>query len=252
MNFYRDISAFAAAAIGRGHRRCGRGPQDAHAVVRNENGVVAVVCDGCSSGARSEIGAGVGARFVAARCARLLADGTPLEHIPAIAHAALVDELARLAGELCMNDDERASVVDEHLLFTTLAIVATAERAIVFGVGDGVVSVDGVARVIDDGAAPDYAAYALFSSLRAPKLVVHHDGPWSSSLAIGSDGAAELIASSSTKLGDGSDLGGLAIFERDPRFVKNASLAHKRLHAWCAVNGPVDDCTIAVVRRGDT
>ena len=226
---------FTATALGRAHRHCGRGTQDAASLVASPDGRVAAaaVADGCSAGARSEVGAGLGARFVCAAAVRRVRAGVPLAELPHVVIADLVDELAHLARAL--DGGDLARVIEEHLLFTVHAIVVAADEGVVFGVGDGVVSIDGHARVIDQGAAPDYPAYALFPSMAAPRVLVHHLGPFASA-AVATDGAHEVLAD-------------LAAFEREERFVRNPSLAQKRMRAWCDTGGgPVDDCTIAVVR----
>src|SRR4051812_948667 len=44
--------------------------------------LVGVVCDGCSSGLHSEVGAALQAEFIVQETARILAEGYPMEHIP--------------------------------------------------------------------------------------------------------------------------------------------------------------------------
>ncbi len=237
-----------ASVPGRAHRRLGRGGQDVTAMVDDGACVAVCVADGCSAGARSEVGAGVGARFVAADAARRVREGATLAALPALVMGALVHELRRLTRALAVDEGDVAAVVEEHLLFTVVAAVATGDSAVVFGAGDGLVSVDGRVIVLDEGPAPDYPAYALFDGrLRAH---VHHVGSFSSSLAVCSDGAGELIAARDAVLADGTALGGLAEFERGARYLHNKSLAQKRMNAWCACGGPVDDCSVAVIRRG--
>ena len=168
--------------------------------------------------------------------------------------ADVTAELGRLARVLSLPDGDfeqsAARVVHEALLCTLHVLVSEGGQCVVFGVGDGVVSIDGHACILDQGDAPDYPAYALFPQMAQPRLLVHHLGPFASSIAICTDGAKELIARAGELLADGSALGGLAGFERDDRYTRNKSLAHKRLLSWCdSSGGPVDDCTIVVVRR---
>ena len=243
------MSVIEASAIGRAHRRAGRGGQDASASAAAGGIAAAAVADGCSAGARSEIGAGVGARFVVADAIRRARMGAPLAELPAIVMADLVEELARLARVLAVDESELTRVVEAHLLFTVQCAVVAGERAIVFGVGDGVISIDGDARVLEGGAAPDCPVYALFEGLGG-RVVVHHHGSFARTIALGTDGAAELIAQADTPLADGTALGGLRGFEDDARYLKNKSLAQKRFHAWCDRGGPVDDCTVVVLKRG--
>jgi hypothetical protein len=240
----------AASAIGRAHRRAGRGSQDAWAAARLDVGgapvVVAAVADGCSAGRRSEVGAGVGARFAVASAARRAREGLRGGALAESVLGDVVDELDRLCRGWAVDrsDDERQALVAEHLLFTLLVAVVRDERAIVFGVGDGVVSVDGDVRVLDQGPAPDYLGYALLDGLdgkrgTSPRPTLFA-GSVQRSIVIGTDGVNELLARE----------GSLAFFERDEKLVANPSLAQKRLHAWVELDGgPVDDCTLVVVRR---
>jgi hypothetical protein len=234
------------SVAGRGHRRVGRGSQDAVCVRRAAGGVVAVVCDGCSAGAGSAVGAGVGARLVAAEVARLLeqpgglAPDAVLDALPGRVLAALVDELARLSARWAVGDDD--AVIADALLFTVQVAVLTERGGIVFGVGDGRVRVDGddvVVGGVSDGA-PDCPAYALLPGLAAhATLRVHRrftadDTARLQTLLIGSDGALEL----------GDDV--IDALGRDDALVLNPSLATKRLLAG---PGTEDDCTVVVLRR---
>lgn len=231
------------SVAGRGHRRVGRGSQDAVCVRRAAHGVVAVVCDGCSAGAGSAVGAGVGARLVAAEVARLLeqpVDQASLAALPGRVLAALVDELGRLAARWAVGDDD--AVIADALLFTVQVAVLTDAGGVVFGVGDGRVRVDGddvVVGGVSDGA-PDCPAYALLPGLSAHAMLRVHrqftadDVARLQVLLIGSDGALELEPDVVAALGT------------DDALLLNPSLATKRLLAG---PGTEDDCTVVVLRR---
>lgn len=246
-----------ASVIGRSHRRQGRGGQDAWAARpiddgSSQGGCVLAVADGCSAGRANEIGAGVGARAAVVSAARRVASGTSLEELPAIVIADVVEEVGRLARALAIDPDDAAQSIEEALLFTLHVAVVVRGRCVVFGVGDGVIALDQQVIVIDQGAAPDYPAYALFSGLAKPRLLVHSMGVAPRAMALCTDGARELIARAHEPLADGAPVGGLAWFLRDARCVRNTSLAQKRLQAWVdTTGGPVDDCTLVVWRDDD-
>jgi hypothetical protein len=200
------------------------------------------------------MGAGVGARVAVASAVRHRGRGTALIDFPALVLADVVGEVRRLARAMAADAEDAARVVEEALLFTLHVAVtgsgAEQGQCVVFGVGDGVVSIDGRVCWVDQGDAPDYLAYALFPDMAQPRLLVHHLGPFAS-VAICTDGARELVDRAHEALPDGTALGGLAWFERDERILRNASLAQKRLLSWCdATGGPVDDCTVVVIRAG--
>ncbi|MDP2344597.1 MAG: protein phosphatase 2C domain-containing protein [Deltaproteobacteria bacterium] len=248
----RNWDAVAASTVGRAHQRARRGSQDAWAVRLERDFAVAVVCDGCSGGEASEVGAGLGARFVAADLPRRLKQGTTVDDVVDLTLAALIEMLGNTA-RACSVDDDVAHFISSCLLFTVQAAVIGPERYVVFGVGDGLVRVNGVAIPVpapDDGA-PDCPAYRLVEGLRDhARLRVHARGSTSSlrSLVVASDGALELGAVTSTALPNGELFGGLALFERDERFVSNPSLASKRV-ASLGNAAPEDDCSVVVLRR---
>lgn len=249
------MAVFAASVIGQSHRRQGRSGQDAWASATSAAAAgraaltVAVVTDGCSAGRSSEVGAGVGARAALASALRHRRSGAALVDLPALVVADVVAEVGRLARVMGAEPNDAGRVIEEALLFTLHVAVIEGDQGVVFGVGDGVISIDGQARAIDQGDAPDYPAYALFPDLAPPRVLVHHLGRFASSIAICSDGARELIERAHEPLADGTALGGLAGFEREQRFLRNHSLAQKRLHSWCSsTGGPIDDCTLVVIR----
>jgi len=251
------------AVTGRAHQRCGRGSQDALQVRRGDGFVVAVVCDGCSAGESSEVGAGLAARFVAAEVARRLRGGARLDD-PLLRAAfatdvvrALVARLAVVVEGCAVEHDEVRHIVASCLLFTLqVAVVVDGGGYVVFGVGDGVVRVDGrdVAVFGNDDGAPDCPAYALVDGCHDHAGVVVHAGGASAdvrTLTIASDGAAELETQRATPLQNGDVFGGLAFFENSVDVGVNPSLATKRMRALekCA---PDDDCTVVVLRRRPT
>src|SRR5262249_16876735 len=101
---------------GRIHALSGKPNQDAHAWVADDEIVVAAVCDGCGSGAHSEVGARLGARLVTARLAARLAGGaTPdAPELYAAAGDEVLDRLRELAAAM---GGDLAQTVTEHFLF---------------------------------------------------------------------------------------------------------------------------------------
>ena len=242
----------AASSVGRSHQRARRGSQDAWAARVEGATAIAVVCDGCSGGEASEIGAGLGARFIAADLARRLRAGADVDDVADATLTALVALLDRTA-RACSVDDDVSAFVASCLLFTVQAAVIGPERFCVFGVGDGLVRVNGAGIDVpaaDDGA-PDCPAYRLVDGLHDhARLRVHARGSTASlrSIVVASDGALELGASSSVLLPSGELFGGVSLFERDERFVSNPSLAQKRI-ASLGPAAPEDDCSVVVLRR---
>lgn len=174
-----------------------------------------------------------------------------LAQLPGAVIADVVDEVGRLARALALDTSDAAASIEEALLFTLHVAVVIGDRCIAFGVGDGVVCIDDAVIVVDQGAAPDYPAYSLFTGLAQPRVLTHYIGKAPSALALCTDGARELIARADEQIADGSRVGGVEWFLRDERCLKNASLAQKRLQSWVeTTGGPIDDCTLVVIRNG--
>jgi serine/threonine protein phosphatase PrpC len=181
--------SIAASVLGRSHARTGRNNQDAFAIGEALGWTAAVVADGCSAGASSEVGARLGARFAVARLLELVGQGLAPAELSAQFKALLLLDLRKLV-ELAGGDP--GEFIGEHLLFTVLAAAWNGERAVVLAAGDGLVAVDGQLQVLDSGPsnAPAYLAYGLLRDAPAP--VVLHAGP-ARTVALGTDGVAELV-----------------------------------------------------------
>lgn len=245
---HRPAHAFRAAygsVAGLEHRRLGRNNQDAAAVAHDGGVAVAVVTDGCSSGASSE----VGARLAAAWLSTWLAEIARAHESPAAWASAvelrLVDACRDVARTLARDDASLRAVVGEYFLFTFLAAVVAPSRVAVLGAGDGVYSVDGVAHVLaaGEGNAPDYVGYGILDGAGAPRVRVLFEASSDSvaSLSVCTDGACDLLDRAPAEL---------SRLEQDPRILENPSLLRKRLTVLAERDRLLfDDTTIAVLAR---
>lgn len=226
------LSCTAGGITGRDHVRAGRDGQDGWALLETPSVVAAIVTDGCSSGTSSELGARLGARWIAGLVARRFDPAAPVASARTITRA-LVAHLAVAARSLSVARRIEAALVGDTLLFGFLAAVVTDEHALVFGVGDGIVWVDGVATILDPGPenAPPYLAYALLGAAIEP--VIHFAGR-ADAIAIATDGAAPIA-------------GELGTLVDDAPLFRNRSLLRKRLAVRASELW--DDTTIAIVRR---
>lgn len=151
---------------GTAHARAGRNNQDAFHWSEDERGLAAVVCDGCGSAVRSEIGALLGARIVTESVLRHAPDWDRIR-VDVLARLELLASLARLDAE--------------QLLFTIVGAWVTPERAVVFAAGDGVVEIDGERIVLGPYDAPPYLAYGcvpftIVREQRAQRILLGTDG----------------------------------------------------------------------------
>jgi hypothetical protein len=208
------------STVGRAHALAERPNQDAFCLLQGEWGAVAVVCDGCGSEPGSGTGAVLGASLTARAVARQL-------------RAASALDLATLREEILAGLSLVAGIagigIREHLLFTIVGSVLSADRAFVFACGDGVIALDGTVRTLGPfpDNAPPYLAYGLMGGSVAFELL--HDGP-AREVFIGTDGAAEAPLSS---------------WSGDERFFANPDLLRRRLK----LARPSDDATVAIIAR---
>jgi hypothetical protein len=238
----------AGTVTGREHLRLGRNNQDGAAVLEKDGFAVAVVTDGCGSGPSSEVGARLGARFLARRILTEARRNGLTSELPTRVCEALVSFLFTVARGLDVEGEGLSDDVAQQLLFTFQCAVMDGERALVFGVGDGVVAVDGAVTTLDAGPdnAPSYLAYRLvpqsalpndFRALAATLPVVHHFGP-ARTVALATDGlscaAPELLA-----------------LAEDTAVWRNAFLLGRRLNVLAARPGAglADDATVALLKR---
>jgi protein phosphatase 2C-like protein len=231
----------SGSIVGREHVRLHRNNQDGLSVRGTDECIVAVVTDGCSSGRSSEVGARLGAAWLAEWCPlywRMEPDAECFCRAVALGLAGFLADLGRGLGAGAEQESWRR-IVNDHLLFTLLVAVVGRERSLVFGIGDGVFSVNGKASVLEAGPgnAPPYLAYRLVG--KAVEPCIHHCGPTEEikTLLVGTDGLAELE-------------GQLEDLEAEARYEKNPSLLHKRL-VMLSEGGHLlqDDATAAVIRR---
>lgn len=137
--------------IGRDHRIVPKNNQDAWYVARGPHSVCAVICDGCGSGAHSEVGAQLAARVLAKAVANVASNRGEDYEWPLLENLFLAPATT-LAGYLAPAENIR-EVVEDYFLFTVLGVVLGPKYATFFGCGDGVFYVNGYRR--DLGPYPD-------------------------------------------------------------------------------------------------
>lgn len=229
-----------ASLIGREHVRLGRNNQDGFALARRGQAIAGVVTDGCSSSPRSEVGAQLSARFLASWVATH-ASGAPLtEDLARHATDALCAWMYRAVSTLDGDPTAFVEVVETYFLHTFLCAVRIGGDALVFGIGDGAVLVDGVLTRLDSGPenAPAYAAYRLLTG-RRPDAQVHHFGT-ARRIVLMTDGFDALLETNPARVA--------ALF--DGELFKNPRTLQRRLNVLGEAAPPSDDATL-VVLEGD-
>jgi hypothetical protein len=225
------MRAAAAAVIGARHLRARRNGQDAAAAWAGRDAAVVVVCDGCSAGARSEVGAQLGATLMLGAVGARLAAGGRAEDdgLWAAARAEVVRTIGELVDRM---PGERAQALHDYFLFTIVAAAAAQGGAAVWVLGDGAYRFGDSTRVLGpyDGNQPPYLAYDLVGSPPSSHFeIVAAPGP----IVIATDGAAEL------------DLSPFAA----PRFVDHPDALRRELALRACADEQIDWAERRLVRH---
>ena len=186
------ISAASAAVTGARHGRIPRNGQDAAASWVSDGAGAIVVCDGCGSGASSEVGARLGAQLVIGAIAARLVRGERPSALWGGVRAQVVAVLGQLVEAM---PGDRAAVVRDHFLFTIVAAAVAGGEACVWAIGDGGYALGGRACVLGPFAdnQPPYLAYELLGMAQVAHLDAGDAREGSrGSVMVATDGAAEL------------------------------------------------------------
>lgn len=256
---------------GTDHLAVGRPNQDAYAFRAEGGCLAAVVCDGCGSGARSEVGAALGARLVTEQVLGALRRGGDIES-PETWEEVRRGTLAPLQAMAGCMGGSLAEVVSTYFLFTVVGLAVAGDTACAFSLGDGLIALgDELLRLGPfPRNEPPYLAYGLLDRPpggEAPRFIVHRAFPSSDlrTALLGTDGALDLLESSSRQIpGGGGEVGPISRFWEDDRTFGNPDAVRRRLALINrAVTRPVwkeqriereggllrDDTTLVVVRR---
>ena len=260
------------SVTGHAHVAAGRNNQDAFCWALGADGLVAVVCDGCGSGPRSEVGAQIGARLLVRAAARLLSSSLEVADLLEQVRQDVLATLRLLAREMSVDAPLSSSptsaasfsrTVADQFLFTIVGVLITAGVATTFSLGDGLVVINGDRTQLGPfpNNEPPYLGYSLLPGApdRGPSdhlsFQVHRSMAASEvqSLVLGTDGAVELEAIAGRAIqGRDEVVGPLSQFWIDDRFFKNPDMVRRRLTVLN--RGPrggvlSDDTTLVVVRQ---
>jgi hypothetical protein len=225
----------SGSVIGREHLRVGKNNQDAYGWRVTETSTIAVVCDGCSSGKHSEVGAKLGTRMIVETIQRVVDGGLDLteEQVwQSIQHQLLIQlqEVAVLLG------GDRTQTIQDYLLFTIAGVVITPTLTAVFALGDGVIAVNDQVMRLGPFAnnAPPYLGYGLLDRpiTECLQLKVLQVLPTAAvqSVLIGSDGVSDLIQAAAQLLpGRLETVGDVAQFWQNDRYFRNSDQVRRRL-----------------------
>ena len=152
--------------IGSEHQRRQVNNQDGFSVgeaeIRNKYYWWGVVCDGCSMGRQSEVGAVLLSNYLCEEVPYLLSSGSTIPEIPDQLFIAGLGYLRSLAAHTAMSGfRKQLEFIEHHLLCTVIGFVINDEKCLLFNAGDGVFIVNNNIHRIKQDNKPLYMAYHL-------------------------------------------------------------------------------------------
>lgn len=224
--------------IGREHKQTDKNNQDAFRWIMTGDFLAAVVCDGCSGGIHSEVGAHLAVRFITAEIRRLFGrlGNDPFRLLKRV-RKNLLAQLLVLANTL---GPSLSQIVDDHLLFTVVGALITHTITCIFSIGDGVAVLNGYPQRL--GPFPDnkppYLAYDITGSQLTqddPELLefaypVIADTASVRSLVIGTDGVLDLMNAALKPIpGKAQPVGPISQFWDEDKYFANPDMIRRRL-----------------------
>ncbi|OLP20152.1 hypothetical protein BST81_01580 [Leptolyngbya sp. 'hensonii'] len=258
----------AGSIAGRDHILTGKNNQDALYYTISEHAILAIVCDGCGSGAYSEVGARLGARLTAATIAQILQD-TPDAHLQDEDFWDRVYRTLLLQFQALVQTmgGDRVQAIRDYFLFTIVGTVITPAGASIFSLGDGCLILNGQVTEIGPfpNNAPPYLAYGLLEQTLS--FHVHAQIPLAElhTLLIGTDGVLDLTQVADSPVpGSTKPVGPICQFWEQEHYFTNPDRVRRTLalanrevtkpdwqnHQMVKTAGLLpDDTTLIVIRK---
>lgn len=241
----KDVEIAVGSIVGKDHLRLNKNNHDAYNIVEREDGsIVAVVCDGCGSGAHSEIGAKLAA-FKLPYFINLIADAKNLDKAEITGVVELNNYITDLAIKMIWQtgniDNQLISVIKDYFLFTCVVAIITERWIAIGSIGDGVYALNGNIKQIGPylNNAPPYSSYgivpyAVDEKYRNPKFQVHEimyiEDEDFQSLMIGTDGVEDLQAAENKRVPGKDELvGPISQFWTEDKYFNNKMALQRRL-----------------------
>jgi hypothetical protein len=246
----------SGSVAGKDHRTgVPKNRQDDYCVMRSDNALVIVVSDGCGSGGlasqgnlwvrsggSSEVGASIAVRLMSHGLMRMTSNGHTIDQ--AAIRRVQRDVEAQLRILAASMGPSLSEVVDRYFLFTLLGAVITPEHAVFFGLGDGLIMVNGEivgADMLqaDERNQPIYLGYALSGSsltdhdptLLDIRIVRVARAADIQHFLLATDGAYELIAHAGDSMpGLGQPVGPIDQFWQETRYFQNPAALTRSLN----------------------
>jgi hypothetical protein len=274
MNF--DIAS--GTVIGRYHLHKNMNNQDALVVLKSEDKIVAVVCDGCGSGEKSEVGANLGASIIAKELFELEDAPFTMDDLDRRLGDVRV-RVVKMLSDICNNMSEGLYLgINEYFLFTCVIVVMNSSYTYIASIGDGIIALNGDVKNLGpfEGNAPPYIGYGAIKKYLTDEVgpeyytfqiheVVNTESV--QSILIGTDGVEDLINAENESLPGKKELvGPISQFWTNESYFRNEAALERRLNminktdtrlskertALTIKHGYLqDDTTMIVIRRNE-
>ena len=251
-----EFQVASASVCGKDHLNAGRNNQDAVCVVDDGSSIVAVVCDGCGSSERSEIGAQIISRIVAQDAGVYLSYNFNVDCAMDEVRLNALRSVKTIVKN--MRGDE-IHLLDDNFLCTTVVAVVMPGNSYVFSIGDGFFGVNGEMSEIGPfpGNAPPYMVYS--------HIFPEEDGKYQfvqraciptdalQSLVISTDGLSYFEPDKNVP-GQQKQFGSLSQIWTEDKYFNNQDMLRRRFHLIARdYNGEPgfmhDDVGLVVIRR---
>jgi serine/threonine protein phosphatase PrpC len=226
-NLAMQFKCTSGSIIGRNHVLVNKNNQDAYRVMVQDRFIAAVVCDGCSGGIHSEVGAKLGARMLTEMIADLLSPDLSQDSHPNLGISEpefwqiLKINLLKKFKDFVTITSGDMEFVNDYLLFTIVGALITPRETVTFYMGDGAIALNGKLYQIPPypDNAPPYLAYGLYRA-DAIDFKICHRIPTSEveSILIATDGIDDLIEVESVEQ-----------FWQEERYFKNPDALRRKL-----------------------
>ncbi len=241
---YNHLLCYGASVPGQKHIQTMRNNQDGYTIMRSNDFVIGVVCDGCTTTkgySHNEVGARLFPAIIAKCILQRAIDNE--EEILGVRFWDMVsqDIISKIGAIAQMIPGKTSDTIKEYLLFTIVGFVVWKDTVIVFHCGDGWyilnnqnISLSDPQRTVQSYIGYNLASIDDTSLLLSSKIQVAKSLPLSQveHLVVASDGIADIL-----KL-DGklipltkSPAGELEEFWKNPKFLISPHLAQNKLMA---------------------
>lgn len=218
--------------------------QDAFLIHQDAHATIAIVADGCGSGASSEVGAQIGVHLLG-EILKSIANRDVRPNWERI-RIELLSQISVLARSMGVS---LSGVVGDFFLFSLIGAYITQDRVLIFSCGDGMYAIDGMIRKLGPfpDNAPPYLSYGLLGESAPPFLITEHDPSTIQTIALGTDGT-DYIADLDKTLAEWAETD--ALFRNPDGLRRQLAIMNlEKIDKGILRPGPLKDDTTVILLR---